>query len=217
MMPGVLVRCSNAETGLAARLAWVMVAAKGFVARAGEGRRAMIVDDRGACASGDTPGHRHRDDGGSSMSREGDRMRKALRAHLSPALAAAGFVGHANHFMRLRDDAQDLLSIQYWKYGGSFIFEFGRRARGPLQTAWGPVIPEERLEVAYLPIQDRARLQARDAPPSDLFAGFSFAGFGDDLDRYEQLARRVAGCLPQVEAWLSEREVGPDVTTFGGC
>jgi hypothetical protein len=149
------------------------------------------------------------------MPREGDLMRKALRKHLIPALAAAGFDGRSTRFTRLRDDAQDLLSIQYWKYGGSFILEFGRRPRGPLQTAWGPVIPEEKLEIAYLPVCDRARLQARDAAPEDIFAGFRFADFGDDQDRYEGLALRVANCLPQIEAWLSRREIGPDVVAFG--
>lgn len=143
-------------------------------------------------------------------------MRKALRRHLIPALAAAGFVGRSPRFMRLREDSQDLLSIQYWKYGGSFILEFGRRPRGPLATTWGPIIPEEKLDVAYLPVQDRARLQARNTPPEDTFAGFRFAGFGDDRDQYERLALRVTSCLPQVEAWLSRRELGPDLVTFGG-
>jgi hypothetical protein len=151
------------------------------------------------------------------MSREGDLMRKAFRKHLVPALVAAGFVGKSIHFMRLRDDSQDLLSIQYWKYGGSFILEFGRRDRGPLHTAWGPVIPEESLEVAYLPVGDRARLQERDAPPDDTFAGFSFADFGEDVAKYERLALRVASDLPQVDAWLSRREVGPDIAPFSGA
>ena len=151
------------------------------------------------------------------MSREGDLMRKAFRKHLLPALAAAGFVGKSIHFMRLRDDSQDLLSIQYWKYGGSFILEFGRRGRGPLQTAWGPVIPEDSLDVAYLPVQDRAQIQERDAPPDDTFAGFRFAGFGEDVAKYDGLALRVASYLPQMEAWLSRREVGPDIAPFTGA
>lgn len=151
------------------------------------------------------------------MSREGDLMRKAFRKHLIPALAAAGFVGKSSNFMRLRDDAQDLLSIQYWKYGGSFILEFGRRDRGPLQTTWGPIIPEESLEVAYLPVGDRARLQARDASLEDTFAGFNFAEFGEDIAKYEHLALRVVSYLPQVDAWLSRREVGPDIAPFAGA
>ncbi|MFB1486460.1 MULTISPECIES: hypothetical protein [unclassified Thiocapsa] len=68
--------------------------------------------------------------------------------------------------------------------------------------------------VAYLPVGDRARLQERDAPPDDIFAGFSFAGFGEDVTKYERLALRVASDLPQVDAWLSRREVGPDIAPF---
>lgn len=37
------------------------------------------------------------------MPREGDLMRKALRKHLIPALAAAGFDGRSIRFTRLRD------------------------------------------------------------------------------------------------------------------
>ncbi len=46
------------------------------------------------------------------------------------------------------------------------------------------------------------------------FAGFSFAGFGEDVAKYERLALRVASDLPQVDAWLLRREVGPDTVPF---
>lgn len=149
------------------------------------------------------------------MSREGDLMRQALRRHLVPALAALGFEGGPTHFRRFRDARHELLSIQWWKYGGSFILEFGHRARGPLHTAWGEVVDELKLDVAYLPLDARARLQDRQAPADDLFGGFAFAGFGEDAAPYHALAERVAARLPQVDAWLREGRAGPDIALYG--
>ena len=148
------------------------------------------------------------------MSREGDLMRKALRRHLLPALASLGFTGKSSKFQRLLPDSQDLLSIQYHKYGGSFILEFGRRERGPLHTTWGSVVPEEKLEVIYLLPTQRGRLQEAEAEGQDLFAGFSFQGFGEDTGKYEALASRVATLLPQVDAWLSSGTKGANLHAF---
>jgi hypothetical protein len=149
------------------------------------------------------------------MSREGEFMRRAFKRHLIPRLTSLGFAGKSSNFERLTATTQDLLSIQYWKYGGSFILEFGRRERGPLLTAWGEIVPEEALDVAYLPLSDRARLQERPEVSREIFSGFRFEGFGEDVDKYDALARRLAGMLPQVDAWLTGRERGPDVRPFG--
>ena len=148
------------------------------------------------------------------MSRESDLMRKALKRHLFPALADYGFTGKSSKFQRLLPDWQDLLAIQYHKYGGSFILEFGRRERGPFHTSWGPVIPEEKLEVIYLLPAQRGRLQETEAEAQDIFAGFSFQGFGEDINKYEALAKRVATLLPQVDAWLSSGTKGANVHAF---
>ena len=142
-------------------------------------------------------------------------MRRAFKRHLIPRLSSLGFAGKSSNFQRLTATAQDLLSIQYWKYGGSFILEFGRRQRGPLLTAWGEIVPEDALDVAYLPVSDRARLQERSEVSPELFGGFRFEGFGEDVHKYDALAIRVAAMLPQVDAWLARREVGPDVRPFG--
>lgn len=148
------------------------------------------------------------------MSRDGDRMRKALRRHLVPALDALGFCGGPSRFRRFREELQDLVSIQYWKYGGRFILEFGSRTRGPLHTSWGEVVAEDAVDVTYLPVGDRARLQDRRAPPDDLFGGFAFDGIGDDASGYDDLARHVAALLPQVDAWLRTGQAGPDIVPF---
>jgi hypothetical protein len=149
------------------------------------------------------------------MAREGDLIRKAFKRHMLPGLASIGFVGRMPNFQRLFPDSQDLLTIQYHKYGGSFILEFGRRQRGSLQTSWGPLVAEEKVEVIYLPTNQRARLQEVESQASDLFAGFSFQHFDEDEQAYEALAIRVLGLLPQVDAWLSSGAKGPNVQALG--
>ncbi len=148
------------------------------------------------------------------MAPTGNRMHKALKRHLVPALVQLGFTGTASNFQRLLPEAQDLLTIQYHKDGGSFILECGRRERGPLHTSWGSIVPEETLEVRYLPVMQRARLQELDTISDDLFAGFCFRDFGEDVDRYDQLAKRVAGLLPQIDVWLSTGVKGPHIHMF---
>ena len=145
------------------------------------------------------------------MSREGDLMRKALKRELLPQLKLHGFVGATSSFQRKSDNTLDLLSIQYWKYGGQFILEFARRERGELQTSWGEVVPEEKLDVAHVRPTRRARLQRNDEVFEELFRGFKFEGFGEDQAKYDALAKQVASLLPQVNAWLETGVSGENV------
>ena len=148
------------------------------------------------------------------MSREGDMMRGSFRSILIPALASRGFRGKRTAFRRLGPDYLDLLSIQYWKYGGSFVLEFGRTVRGDFQTSWGPTIPEDELDVSHLPPPRRARLEDRDPLPDDIFHGFKFEGFGSNPIPYDALARRVAELVPQVDAWLIRGIAGRNIAPF---
>jgi hypothetical protein len=148
------------------------------------------------------------------MSREGDLMRKALKRFLLPEVKRLGFSGSASKFQRTSTDWLDLLSIQYWKYGGEFVLEFARRERGALHTSWGEVIPEERLDVAYVNPLQRARLEQRGPASEEGFRGFKFSGFGEDIARYEALASEVAALLPQVDEWLQSGTAGEHIHAF---
>jgi len=143
------------------------------------------------------------------MSREGDLLRKSLRKYLLPELREFGFIGKSSSFQRAGSEFLDLLSIQYWKYGGEFILEFARRSRGDLLTSWGVLVPESKLDVAYVSPLERARLIMR--PRASGFGGFIFGGFGGDAAPYDQLALHVASLLPQVDAWLTLGEVGENI------
>ena len=139
-------------------------------------------------------------------------MRGSFKSILIPALASRGFRGKRSTFRRFGPDYLDLLTIQYWKYGGSFILEFGRTARGDFQTNWGPIVPEDEMDVAHLPTTKRARLDERDPASDDIFRGFKYEGFGTDPNRYDALATRVANLLPQVDAWLIRGVAGSHVS-----
>lgn len=140
-----------------------------------------------------------------------DRMRRALKKWLLPALAARGFGGGALHFRRAGPEALDLLSLQWGKYGGEFILEFGCRPRGPLHTSWGEIVPEDKLDVAHLHPLERARLQPADDVRGAQLHGFFFGDLGEDQAAYEGLAQAVAAHLDQVDAWLRDGKVGSHI------
>lgn len=151
------------------------------------------------------------------MSREGDLIRKALKRSLLPELQRLGFTGRASAFQRVDGQRLDLLDIQYWKYGGGFILEFASCARGPLHTSWGEVVPEEKLQVAHINPVYRARLQpGPEAPRGPAHGWFGFAGFGEDLGRYDRLAGGIVALLPQVDEWLRTGTPGSHVHPLGG-
>ena len=128
-----------------------------------------------------------------------------------PALTTMGFSGKTSSFQRFDNQWLDLISIQYWKYGGEFLLEFGRIERKPLQKSWG-VVPEHEIEIGHLDPMMRARLETKDA--KTMFRGFVFSGFGEDVAKYEAVAKQVAEFLPQVDEWLRNNKIGPNVFTF---
>lgn len=148
------------------------------------------------------------------MSRNGDFMRKALRRFWVPEVVRLGFVGKSSTFQRIGADYQDLLSLQYWKYGGEFILEFARRERGPFTAPWGPTISEEKLDVAYISPLLRARLEQRGSVSGPHLRGFDFSSFGDDTAKYESLAKEVASLLPEVDEWLTCGRRGKHIHSF---
>jgi hypothetical protein len=64
------------------------------------------------------------------------------------------------------------------------------------------VVPEEKLNVAYLSPTQRARLEQRGPTSGENLRGFKFSEFGEDAVMYETLAAQVVMLLPQIEEWL---------------
>jgi hypothetical protein len=147
------------------------------------------------------------------MSREGDLMRRAIKRRLQPAIEHLGFVGKLPSMQRKNPDSLDVLGIQYWKYGGEFILEFGRCELGDRHNPWG-VVPEAKIQYGHLNPLERARLEQRGPNIGKGFRGFSFQGFGEDIGKYEALVEEVIPLLPQIDAWLEKRGAGSHVHAF---
>ena len=142
-------------------------------------------------------------------------MTQALKRELVPVLRAAGFPGTFPRFRRDRGQSIEFLSVQYDKAGTAFILEFGSHPPGPKATSWGELVPEDRLLLEHVPLDSRARLQARPGRMSLWDDWFQFGKFGQEAAAYSRLAASVAGMLPQVEAWLATRQSGPNVSPYG--
>ena len=148
------------------------------------------------------------------MPSSGDLMRKALKKGLLPQLASLGFSGKASEFRRNRESVLDLVSIQWGRYGGEFILEFGSSEAGPMKTSWGEIVPEEKITVAHLSVMKRARLAPLTPSPGLQLHGFFFGDFGEDIAEYDKLAKSVSAMLVQVVSWLEDGSIGPNVRPF---
>jgi hypothetical protein len=108
----------------------------------------------------------------------------------------------------------DLVSIQWGRYGGEFILEFGSCEAGPIKTSWGEIVPEEKITVAHLSVMKRARLVPLVPSLGAQLHGFYFGDFGEDITEYDKLANTVSVMLVQVARWLEDGSIGPNVRPF---
>ena len=80
-----------------------------------------------------------------------------------------------------------------------------------MKTSWGKIVEEDKLDVAYVHPVDRARLVENMEREGPNLHGFEYAGFGDNENKYLELAADVGQLLSQVDDWLAKREIGPNV------
>ena len=145
------------------------------------------------------------------------RMMAAFKSRFVPALRERGFVGAFPHFRRPRPERLDLLTVQFNKYGGSFVVELGRC--GPEGLTEGPWqdLPVEKINVGHL-FHERRRLTPRDLHKG--WRGAEWFEFGpantDDpepagpQDDYDALADQTLKAFDEVgESWLA-RPAAPD-------
>ncbi len=140
------------------------------------------------------------------MKSEGQRMASSVKRILLPAIKRLGFTGSGvANFERSCGDHRDFLSIQYWKYGGSFILEFSRVASGWVDPGSGDA-PSNVFDT-----ESSVRKRLIDTTERRDFHGFSFKGFGDNQQAYDALASSVVALLPQVQGWLEDQIEGPNI------
>jgi hypothetical protein len=86
------------------------------------------------------------------------RMKAALKKVLVPALKERGFSGKYPEFQRKVGETLHLVSVQFYKYGGSFFVECAHHPAGEKKESGGELVPENKITVARTPIWNRVRL-----------------------------------------------------------
>lgn len=140
------------------------------------------------------------------------KMRNAMKKALVPYLKAEGFNGKFPSFQRKEKQLLHLLTVQFDKHGGGFFLEFAIHPEGDLKTSWGEIVPENKLDVAYAPIEDRARLQENGKPNSLRDDWFRYENLSED--ELETLVKHVIGLFPQVNNWLRNKRVGKNISAI---
>jgi hypothetical protein len=140
------------------------------------------------------------------------KMRNALKRTLIPYLESEGFGGKFPDFQRKEKDVLHLLSVHFDKHGGGFYLEFAKHPVGDKKTSWGEIVPEQKLNVAYAPAEDRARLQENANPNSLREDWFRFDNLSES--EIEALVKRVIALFTQVNDWLRDKKVGKNISAF---
>ena len=139
-------------------------------------------------------------------------IRAALKQTLVPFLVSEGFVGKFPEFKRHEGGELHLLSVEFDKWDGGFFLEFAPHPSGPRMMSWGETVQEEELTVAHAPFDTRARLQALGSSNSTRELWFRFDGL--DAEECEKLVEHVISLFPQINAWLREKRVGPNISAI---
>lgn len=144
------------------------------------------------------------------MSSANKNIKAALKKVFVPHLAAEGFTGRFPEFIRREGEILHLLSVQFHKYGGSFFLEFAPHPAGDKTMSWGEVVPETKLTAAHAPFDTRARLQESATENSTEEQWFRFENLNEK--ECEDLVRHIIELFPQVNTWLREKKVGPNIS-----
>jgi hypothetical protein len=150
------------------------------------------------------------------MSEADKKMREAMRKLFVPVIQKSGFSGTFPHFRRRIEDELHLVTVLFGKFGGSFCLEFGRHPAGDRRMPWGDVISENTLEVAYVPVLERRRLQAVGGNHSGFEHWFGYEKLDPaDAKAFILLAHKVSHLFTQVEDWFRKGTVGPNLHPNG--
>ncbi len=142
------------------------------------------------------------------------KLRAAMKKLFEPFLEAQGFTGKYPHFQRKGSNNLQLLSVIYDKWGGGFVLEFAHHPAGALHTSWGTVVPEEEIDVTYTSPSSRARLVQTEQGQGCYEDFFRYENIADDREQCEALVSSVVERFSQVNEWLEEGKVGPNVSPF---
>jgi hypothetical protein len=142
------------------------------------------------------------------------KLRASTKKILEPAMAKEGFSIRYPYFQRKRNGRLELVNLEHDKWGGGFFLEFAECDAGDLQTSWGEIVPEAKIDVAYTDPGGRARLLATTTPRTSPKDYFRYDSFADNREKCDALIEELVSLLPQVLRWFESGVVGPNVAPF---
>jgi len=137
-------------------------------------------------------------------------MRKWLQKLLVPRLRERGFDGSFPYFRRHGEGQIDLLSVQFDKFGGSFIIEVGQTPDTQLISYRGREIKFSDLRSFDLPTERRARLVGSRRGGEKWFS-FKPRLFRSGFQRFEQAAASVVALIEQADDWWDGNRDQPNI------
>lgn len=129
-------------------------------------------------------------------------------------MSELGFTVNYPHFQRKRDGRLELVSLVHEKWGGGMFLEFATIGAGDLQTSWGDVVPEQKIEVAYTDPATRARLIAKANGTDSRESYFRYDTLAENQTQCDELLQSLIDLLPQVIGWFEHGKVGPNIVPF---
>jgi hypothetical protein len=125
-------------------------------------------------------------------------MIAALKKVFVPALRERGFDGSFPHFRRIGAQRVDLLTVQFNKWGGSFVIEIASCGVDGVTKPWGEHTPANRVTAWMTNPPNRARLGTLATGQNNVWFKY------DDGTPVEVVARRVVSYLPIADAWWAK-------------
>jgi hypothetical protein len=120
-----------------------------------------------------------------TLKEQREKMIKHLKTKVVPELKKMGFKGTFPHFKMIRGEMGVTSTIQFNRYGGSFILEFGRDKLSELNE-FVQAAPMERLKTGWM----RNRYRLGSPAKGEDGTWFNYENFTDDK-QYDLLAEEV--------------------------
>lgn len=132
---------------------------------------------------------------GLTLSQKRNMMISALKEVLVPEINKMGFTGSFPHFRKKENEIMGFPSIQFNRYGGSFVLEVGKTKK---EYLWGveEETPFEKLHHGHTGYRRRIH-------PKEIKGDYwySYEKFNND-NEFRELAKSIIPLLPQIEEFL---------------
>lgn len=135
-------------------------------------------------------------------------MDGALKGMIADTLRPRGFAGSLPHLRRRCDDRIELVSVQYFSAGGSFVVEIAACGLEGHNTSWGKAIAPTKVTARDINPPNRPRLGSDTFPTGDHWFVFGPRSYESDAnvvqsdDHYARIAAEVARLIEvQAKPW----------------